>query len=230
MRGGVRRAFRSPRAGLGGEGCPARGLGAGRLHGGHRPLRRAGCRGRTRCDAGSSGKPRAGCGGAGLAGTYGPGPYRPPAVSALGTARCAEAVPGPVTHGGPGRRGSGQYGRAARSGEHRPSSPWAPSATPRHVPASEPAEGPGPRGLPGPRPRKKPRRRTTCTHHHRGRVHKSPDPQAEMPSIRANASSAPYGCKYGSQRGSLWPVPMMRQASPVGGAGLWRRRHPISTR
>lgn len=34
-------------------------------------------------------------------------------------------------------------------------------------------------------------------------VHKSPDRQAEMPSIRAIASSAPYGCKYGSQRGSL---------------------------
>lgn len=61
-------------------------------------------------------------------------------------------------------------------------------------------------------------------------VHKSPDRQAEMPSIRAIASSAPYGCRYGSQRGSLCPVPMMRQASPVGGAGLWRRRQPISTR
>jgi hypothetical protein len=43
---------------------------------------------------------------------------------------------------------------------------------------------------------------------------------AEMPSIRARASSAPYGCRYGSQRGSLWPVPMMRQARPEGGAGL----------
>jgi hypothetical protein len=27
--------------------------------------------------------------------------------------------------------------------------------------------------------------------------------QADMPSIRAIASSAPYGCRYGSQRGSL---------------------------
>lgn len=43
--------------------------------------------------------------------------------------------------------------------------------------------------------------------------------QADLPSIRAMASSAPYACRYGSQRGSLCPVPMIRHASPEGGAG-----------
>lgn len=63
-----------------------------------------------------------------------------------------------------------------------------------------------------------------------GGSRRRPGRQAEMPSIRAMASAAPYGCKYGNQRGSRWPVPMMRQARPVGGAGLWRRRQPSSTR
>lgn len=72
-----------------------------------------------------------------------------------------------------------------------------------------------------------PRRRAPWRGHG---AHERPDGQAEMPSIRARASSAPYGCRYGSQRGSRWPVPMMRQARPVGGAGLCRSRQPISTR
>ncbi len=62
--------------------------------------------------------------------------------------------------------------------------------------------GPGERGFPGPD-------RAAVPPYSPGGgytwewVHKSPDRQAEMPSIRAIASSAPYGCKYGSQRGSL---------------------------
>ena len=53
-------------------------------------------------------------------------------------------------------------------------------------------------------------------HHRPGRKTRT---YADTASIRARASSAPYGCKYGSQRGSRWPVPMIRHASPDGGAG-----------
>ena len=60
-----------------------------------------------------------------------------------------------------------------------------------------------------------------------GRTFEGPD-QAEMPLIRAKSSSAPYGRRYGIHRGSRCPVPMIRHARPVGGAGWWRIRHPSS--
>jgi hyaluronoglucosaminidase len=59
----------------------------------------------------------------------------------------------------------------------------------------------------------------TARRRHPGADTRKPGSQADMPSIRARASSAPKGCRYGNQRGSLCPVPMIRQARPDGGAG-----------